>query len=75
MVDNGVPCWSGMWFEIEGLGYMEISVHDERQHRPPPGWALDSISVSTANSSEIFRYVPVPAVVSVYAVPVDGAQQ
>jgi hypothetical protein len=62
-----VPCWSGVWFEIEGLGYMEISDLDERTHRPPGGWTLDTVSVNVLNSSQIFRYVPVPAMVNCHA--------
>jgi hypothetical protein len=54
-----VPCWSGVWFEIEGHGYMEVSDLDERHHRPPEGWELASVDVSLTNSSQIFRYVPV----------------
>lgn len=55
------PCWSGVWMETEGHGYMEISDSDERFHRPPPGWALDTVHHNVFNSSQIFRYVPVPA--------------
>lgn len=67
-----VPCWSGQWFEVEGHGYMEISDLDERQHRPPPGWKLESVNISVANSSQIFRYLAsVPAVVPVHASLVD----
>lgn len=55
----GVPCWSGVWFEIEGLGYMEISDSDARQHRPPEGWTLSKVDYNVLNSSQIFRYEPV----------------
>ena len=70
-----VPCWSGVWFEIEGHGYMEISDLDERQHRPPEGWTLDSVSHNILNSSQIFRYLPVPAVVPPHVQQLDGVRK
>ena len=53
-----VPCWSGVWFEIEGLGYLEIYDGDQRFHRPPEGWELHTIHYNILNSSQIFRYIP-----------------
>ena len=56
--DCETPCWSGMWMEMEGHGYMEIADADERFHHPPAGWTLESIQYNVLNSSQIFRYVP-----------------
>jgi hypothetical protein len=58
------PCWSGVWMETEGHGYMEIADSDPRFHRPPEGWTLVSIHYNVFNSSQIFRYVPVHALVT-----------
>lgn len=59
--EGEVPCWSGVWFEIEGHGYMEISDADELYHRPPGGWTLERVDVNPLRSSQIFRYIPVPS--------------
>lgn len=51
-----VPCWSGVWYETEEEGYLEISDLDERHHRPPEGWELLTVDYNIINSSQIFRY-------------------
>lgn len=55
----GIPCWSGVWYQTEEEGYLEISDLDDRYHRPPDGWELLTVDVNPLNSSQIFRYGPV----------------
>lgn len=72
--ETEVPCWSGLWFEIEGMGYMEISDLDGRAHRPPEGWGLVSISHNLFNSSQIYRYFPAGDIMECEQEP-TGAEQ
>jgi hypothetical protein len=52
-----IPDWSGVWFESEEVGFLEISDFDERLHRPPEGWRLVDTDVCQVHSSQIFRYI------------------
>ena len=70
--ESELPCWSGVWFEAEGLGYMEIHDGDQRSHRPPPGWKLESIDHNVEHSSQVYRYVPVLAVVRQFPLNIQG---
>lgn len=53
--------WSGLWLELDEVGYLEIADLDERYHRAPEGWALVDIDVCPEHSSQIFRYVKADA--------------
>lgn len=67
-----VPCWSGLWLETEEIGYLEISDLDERTHRPPEGWHLVDVKENVFRSSQIFRYVKVPAKIKVSPTSLGG---
>lgn len=49
--------WSGLFFERDDVGYLEVADSDTRHHRVPAGWTLVDIDVCPAHSSQIFRYV------------------